>query len=277
MIELLRRLNPELVGFEESPVEVEGQVLAWQSTAVLKSGRPLASGFRRTRDEARRVACAEFIERSFMLRTAQEDLAGWALDKYPSACGLAAGFEREKTCMRSIVEAVERWVMTRWILGQQAILEVQPCLGELERHLLKDFSELKAFKVTVPVKIFDQFVLVHVAILLAFTTQGVFPGSNATTDIDELWAHAAVEVYRHWRTYKNGVDWKIFPYDRLFYFAEHRDAALSQIPKPAVADWPIPESVFFREHEIEDGIFVARTIMKGFTSWVDGPTDQFLY
>ncbi len=116
MIDRLREHFPSFEDLIETPLANARHASGWHVTARSTDRRTLGSGFHSDLQKARKIAVAEFIERSFFKGlTSNQDSTEWGLHEFPSACGFAAGFDTDNTRLRSTFEGLERWAMAQWI------------------------------------------------------------------------------------------------------------------------------------------------------------------
>lgn len=285
MLALIQEVANEPLDLQESRLQASDSEF-WQSTFLNSVGHPISGGFGRTRHEARKIACAEFLERKFHRELLQSADRGrsWGLDIIPTGCGFAVGFNAENTARRSIYEATERWVMSQWIDERKRIDRVPwaAVLQELDdasKYFVDAFDDIWFFKKTVTVLVGSTIHRVDVALTMAFKDGGIFPGSSAQQSIGGIWQHSLLESYRHYLAAKNNPrSITSFPSNRVFYFAENADVAISQIEAAQDPNWPLPKVKFFRsESQLNGAYHVSRTILEGWESWHRGPIERFLY
>jgi hypothetical protein len=259
----------------------------WQSTVVDKDRFPLASGMANNREQARRIACAEFIERTTYFDLKKEDFATitkWGLDVHPTACGFAAGFDSTNVAHRSICEALERWVMSLWIDDHYYIeklneAKINDSVDPFSRFLVSHFDRIEYYLKTVIVPFDSMFLQIQVGQTLGIKGKGVFPGSSAQIGDGNIWQHALLESYRHLMAVKNNpIQGNQFPENRVRYFAENAETAFKAVNRAHKKDWPLPAVSVHQLMQVSgENIFVARTIFNGWKSWSEGPLDRFLY
>ncbi|USN46702.1 MAG: hypothetical protein H6626_10855 [Pseudobdellovibrionaceae bacterium] len=279
MIELMRRINPDFKEVHQSSIEYGTGETAWQVNIITENGMPISGGFGTNLEQARKVAAAEFLERSTVQRLkADESLKKeWLLDVYPTACGFAAGFDKESTKLRSIMEGLERWVVSKWIDDNYHMNEEDsPHLESLGQYFVSQFDDCRFFFKSLPVLIGDRIVVARVAVVVAFSESGAFPGYSAGLEGENVWTHALLEGMRHLLIARNSPRVDRFPYNRIFYFSDHRQKVEAILSKNRREKWPTPQPLFFHS-ETFDGFYMSRTIFKGWKSWHDGPIDRFLY
>ncbi len=259
----------------------------WHSTIIDATGVPFSGGFGKEKMAARKIAVSEFLERrkffeiSDQYHETKKDL--WGLSIIPTACGFAAGFNRDNTVLRSIHEAIERWVMSKWIDDHFIIPEVPQSgsadLDQVSLFLIGQFDKVMFFRKDILVPFGDKVFRVDVAQTMGISGEGIFPGSSAQYTGGNIWQHALIESYRHLLAVRNNPDrGEVFPENKVRYFAKNADKALAQISRAKQSEWPVPSAVFHRVEAFDGGdYFVARTIFDGWLPWTLGPIDRFLY
>jgi len=284
----VKTLEPSFDHLEETPFESgSAQTVGWHTNAIGKDGVCLGSGLSPDRDTALRIALAECIERAVFRKLRKSNEAAlFGLDSHPTSCGFAAGFELEKTRMRSICEAVERWARALWIDEGFALLKVPPSRtfhSPLSGHLVEPFEECLyfsgSFSVQDPIRHSQRHL--KLAVVVGLTANGAFPGSRVCSEIEDPWEHAYLEAWRHHLIFKNGL-LPDLPQNsflhRISYFATHRDLAISQIEKAKRYDWPQPRITLHRSHEELAGkIFIWRSLCDGYMGWECGGLNRFVY
>ncbi len=101
---------------EITPLTMESKSdLFWHVSVVNQFGIT-CGGLSNLREHAIRIGISEYIERFEFSRLLNTSISSqFLLDKFPSTCGFAAGFNSLKTKKRSIAEAVERWCWSKWV------------------------------------------------------------------------------------------------------------------------------------------------------------------
>lgn len=254
----------------------------WHSTVIDKFGVPIAGGFSSDRMTARKIAISELIEKVEYDKLKLSTNTEWGLDLIPTACGFAAGFNLQNTIQRSINEAVERWVMSKWIddgcyieqIPQNKIQNLDPA----SEFFVSQFDEVLFFKKEVVLQVNDQFQKITVGQTMGLTEFGIFPGSSAQFNSGQVWQHALLESYRHFLGVQNNPDFSTFPGNKVLFFANNKQIALNQISNATKESWPVPEIILHQHQSFEsDSYFLARTIIKGWSSWNSGSIERFLY
>lgn len=257
----------------------------WHSVVIDRLGNPISGGFSVDKMQARKIALSEFIERKKVheiFNFSDKSKIKWGLDLIPTACGFAAGFNLQNTIQRSINEAVERWVMSKWIddgcyieqIPQNKIQNLDPA----SEFFVSQFDEVLFFKKEVILQVNDQFQKITVGQTMGLTEFGIFPGSSAQFNNGQVWQHALLESYRHFLGVQNNPDFSTFPGNKVLFFANNKQIALNQINKATKEIWPVPEIILHQHQSFEsDSYFLARTIINGWRSWNSGPIERFLY
>jgi hypothetical protein len=289
LIELLLRkiLNDHSASIQESEI-VFGTDSYWQSTVLDGSNFPVGGGYHRDRYQARKIGLAEFVERMNYRRIQKNNSTQlkekWGAHILPTACGFAAGFDKNQTVLRSVQEAVERWVMSKWIddnyyIQEFELREIQPDLGSGSLFFINEFDKVLFFKKEVVVFLNNEPFKIEVAQTMGLKDGGIYPGSSARSIGEGIWEHALVESFRHLMGVKNNpVRVNQFPDDRIHYFSKNADKAIKQISKAYKKEWPLSQVKHFNVEEIMNGeMFLARTIIDGWRSWHEGKIDRFLY
>ncbi|MGE5085446.1 MAG: hypothetical protein ACM3MG_04040 [Bacillota bacterium] len=286
MLDVLQRLTSQRLTAQEALVPIGAGEQFWHCSLLNEDGFPVSGGFGQSREYARKVAVAEFLERMNyeQIKRTSEDPNDWGLDKISTACGFAVGFHRENTIIRSITEAHERWVMSKWIDEDYLIEEIAPndldgSLDKVSRYFASHFDKVLYFKKDLVVPIGGNWMTIEVGQTMGLKDGGIFPGSSAQKTGGNIWQHSLLESFRHLLAIKNNpLRGDLFPDNKVHFFAKNAQMALAQIYRPKKCNWPIPHIGFHRCDQIADGnYFLARTIVEGWTSWNLGPIDRFLY
>lgn len=282
---ILNILNSDGCTLEESIMSDTTRRPFWHCSVIDSNRHPVSGGFNEDRMQARKVAIAEYLERRKfheLSRSSDAVRTAWGFNIIPTACGYAVGFDKTNTVIRSIQEAIERWVMSKWIDDRLCIPELRISdilLDEASSFLVKQFDSVLFFKKGVLVPFNNGVLKVNVCQTMGLSKGGIFPGSSAQDTGGNLWQHALVESYRHLLAVRNNPDrGDMFPDNRVRYFSTHADEALEQIHQANGTNWPTPEIIFHRTESFEDGqYFLARTILNGWKNWNSGPINRFLY
>ena len=276
---------PEIASAEESPIEVEGRVVAWHVVLFDQGKNALGGGFHELKETARRIAIAEAAERKLVSSLRESALAtNFQLNIHPTTCGFAAGFDSEKTRQRAIAEAVERWAWSKWIDEYYVMNKLKLETIKLSQHgkfISSFFDSVIYFGQTIDTSGIPDFVnSIEIGIVIGFKGDGAFPGSRVAVTKDEIWDHAFIEAWRHLeisKKYKGSIE-DPFPYGRIFHFAKNASEALTQIDKANKVQWPSPCASLILEHQTNiKELHLWRAIMKDFISWGTGDQKRFVY
>lgn len=287
--EEVRSIEPRFDHLEESPIDGVGGLppIGWHVNAMDGSRACLGSGLSEDKDTARRIALAETIERaSFRELRASKEASQYGLIENPTTCGFAAGFEFEKTRIRSICEAVERWARALWIDEHFALMPVPDSrifLSTLGKTFIEPFQQCLyftgSFSVIDPAK--RSPIHLKLAVVIGLTSQGAFPGSRVCSEKEDPWEHASLEAWRHHLLFKHqslqNLPEKSYLH-RINYFGSHRNEALSQVEKASRYDWPMPKISLHRSYEPLAGkLFIWRSLCSNYQGWQTGGIDRFVY
>lgn len=282
LLDVVKKLLPDLVGLKESAIENSGEVVGFESTFYSLGGNAIAGGTSFDRETARRIAVAEALERGLYRKLSSDSLLRFEfqLDRIDSTLGFGCGFERDKTAYRSYCEAVEKWALSKVIDDRLKINKTEPIqLSKLANKLLASFDKTYFFQK----EIVTSFPFDNSRLELVFTLfvgckdNGAFPGSQVTSRFDDTFTHAITEGWRNFTNFKlsNG-DAKSILARRLDYFGQHELDALQQISLGNQI-WPNLEIELFKEFQtgIND-VYLFRTLMKDFFSVSYGPVTRFV-
>lgn len=270
----------------EKPIFAQDVVVGWHSLFYAEKNSYCSGGTSSDRLVARRKATAEHLERKLVVELAQDltSREAFSLDKYPSSCGFACGFNRMKTQMRALCEGVERWAVSQWIDHHFHIPRLEKRLLEakispLGEALLEPFSERSFYELKLNLADFP----VYVRIFLGETATGIFYGARATLNSSSLWEHEIVEAYRNISNFTLIERGELKPsgdkdyFDRLMFFGNNKDVALNTIQRANRLDWPHPEILLLREFNTSrPGVYLWRCLFKDYIPWGDGPIDRFI-
>lgn len=283
MISSLNKNFPNFSHIEESTLLANSSPIGWQVSAIDNEGIPLGTGFSPDLNYARKVAIAEFVERSFFHSIKFTDAAtDWKIDSRPTVCGFAAGYEPRNTALRSLYEATERWALAQWIDNGKSLNRFQlPAQMHSDKKktvlaLLEPFGETVFLKKTLVVAFQTELVEVNVIVCVAFTEKGVFLGSAASNSFEDGIVHAAVESNRHFIISNQDRNFGIFPLNKIRFFGTNRIIADTILARPLDFQWQSPCIDFSRQIQIGD-FYICRTILREWTPWEQGPIERFLY
>lgn len=280
---------------EQALIDTDGSLVGWRSYVLDRNLEPIGGGTSADRLTARRIAIAEFIERSSVAQLLRNSTQrrNFKLDVIPTTSGFAAGFDRECTRFRSICEGIERWAWSCWIDKKCLLPEISlPDFTLLGAFHTKPFLELKAYQREIAFSSDLQFQLQFpfpfprifvFSVLLGFTERGVFAGSRVTTTHDDPWTHATIEAWRNHNNFQLahvnetnpiGSDWLE---KRVLFFGKNRREAMDQIGQAKNSSWPPLQLDISTGIEAFPGIHLWRTLCLDFLPWHKGPDHRFVY
>jgi hypothetical protein len=284
----IKILQDEKCRYEESNLREQAGIDYWHSTVLDQKQNPISGGFSESRSQARKIATSEFLERKTFreIASSSDEIRNlWGLNKIPTACGFACGFTLAGAIQRSLAEAVERWVASKWIDDDLYLKEILqsdlvPTFDPISVFLLSPFLETRFFRREVDVNFYGQTISVAVAISIGLTPLGAFVGSSAQKKDGNIWQHALLESFRHFIAIKNNPPEQLltFPGNKVLFFSSNRQLAGDQIDRIKRDRWPDPKLSFHVHQAFGEGeYFVSRSILDGWSSWSEGPIDRFLY
>lgn len=237
----------------------------------------VGSGFARQKETAKKIAFSELNERYIVQQLSSDSsiAPSWLLDFDESCSGFAIGFSRSKTIVRAICEGCERWAISQWIDGRLELPEIS-CAPMFGNSLSTEFEDYSVFTKEFPILLSDKVLNIHVAVVLAWTTKGVFPGYGANLNSQDSLKHAFIEATRNYLIYKNQKAKDYFPFDRISFFAENKSLAQDIINSIEKSNWPSPTLKFLRAEQFND-FWLARAIFDGWEPWQRGSVTRFLY
>jgi hypothetical protein len=295
-VEDVRQIEPRLHQLEETPIaSTTGDIIGWMVTAVTLDRLALGSGCHQDRNTARRIAVAELLERACVneikkAHKASDEFKDLLLSDYPTTCGFAAGFEAQKTCLRSVTEAFERWVWSKWIDELFYINKVHVAnssLTALAKYFVSDFVSVDFYEIGMKFSLpnGNAIEVKFGAVIAQDKSEGVYPGSRVCTIADDPWEHALLEAWRHLQLAQQmeqesptvHADRPIFQ-RRVLHFAQHGDLALTQVAAAHKPLWPNPTlRVHARVPCRSNDFFLWRSLMSNFVGWDQGPIERFVY
>lgn len=249
------------------------------------SNQIISDGTSDSKDIALRIALSEDIERLFFRIIAKNDSARFLITEYPTTCGFAAGFDQEKTKLRSLCEALERWAWSKWIDDKYILpeLNTHPSKNLLSSRLSSCFESESFY-----CKDFDFFyetstLKLKFAVYLGFTKNGVFPGSRVCSIYENPWDHAIIEAYRNFENSKiyaldnQKIDLQNMASIRNDFFAKNKTIALNSISSCHKKQWPTPEVLIDEHYNTQiSNCFIHRSLMKDFIGWHLGSESRFV-
>lgn len=283
-LNVLSDLNFNIGKYGVSEIKNANQTRVGFHSAILnKDGSCTSGGYGSSPEEANKIACAEFIERSLVqeFRKDSESRDRWKLNEseFPTACGFAVGFSLRGTILRSLCEAVERYALSQWIDKKQPFQLENPPLCRESKYFTQQFQEVKFYSSEVPLIFQKKVYVFHVGVSLGLTKCGIFPGSNVSLSKASLWPHALLESFRHLLISRNTQDQKVFPGDRIHYFSKRKEVGLAEIPQGEATQLEVPQICFFRLEKVspKGPTFIVRTILENWKPWHLGGVERFLY
>ena len=259
-----------------------GHSLGWSSIVIDDLGRSIGGGTSETRDAATRIAIAESLEKLEMqygFSESEQELI--QIKRFPTRCGLAVGFEKRPTLLRSLAEGIERWVWSKWIDDGYRITKInKPTLNPLANFYFNKFSKVIFFEMNVLHENRDIHSPLKFGATIGFSENGAFPGSRVCSLQEDPWTHSLIESWRNYQVFKNLSDrTDVYPFlrERLELFGNNAERALKTIEACQKSLWPKPELEFMVPIEREaDGYFLVRSIFKDYIPWHEGAASRFI-
>ncbi|HEY8272400.1 MAG TPA: hypothetical protein VIG33_16025, partial [Pseudobdellovibrionaceae bacterium] len=180
----------------------KGNTLAWNFFVQNSKGISVAGGTHVDPAIAKRISIAEALERALAGQISRVDhlTKEFLLDKYPTSCGFACGFEKAPTKMRALREATERWAWSMWIDKSFTINRLDKkniIIDPLSKFIFEHFSNVQLFQkddILIPFE--NEIVKYSFLVLILETDLGVFAGCRAGMPGENLLSHAAIEAFR---------------------------------------------------------------------------------
>lgn len=277
-------LVPELCHFNESLINNHaGQVIGYSTVAIDKNGFAIGGGIHSSKDISRRIALSESLERSIFYQIS-EDLnlkQEFIIDQYPTTCGFAAGFEDEKTKLRAVCEAIERWAWSKWIDEKFYLEKIKrPMnLSSIASNFSLLFDDVHFYQRKIEIYFENRPLKLVWGVFIGLKDCGIFPGSRICGQEEDPWEHASIEAWRHlhmYQTSKSAPYKKDFYLDRVLYFAQNKDCALGAIPICGSKNWPTPH---LRLCKKVNGLSFSlwRALCFDFIGWDQGNYNRFVY
>lgn len=263
-----------------SPLILGTETLAWDASIFANDGTVIGGGINFDRKKAIQIAIAETLERHYfkLLIKNNKSKNEYFLNKYPTTCGFALGFENNSTLKRAIFEAYERWAWSKWIDLNCPITQIFPNLKGIKCFFSQDFNEIIFFE-----KRFFNFELgkeLILSISIGLTEQGAFPGSKVDYEENDGLTHALSESWRHKKHYdaiKNKTLNNLAD-KRLVFFGRNKDLALKQIFTTKDAKWPTPKPLMQARIALQqEDIYLYRVLYENFIGWHVGGETRFVY
>ena len=293
MLHILKTLIPHFSYLQEFELKNSiGENIGFHSSLITTDNLPFAGGSAKDLNQARRICAAESIERAIFYKCLKtpNDVNKLLLDKYPTTCGFAAGFEEKKTIFRAICEAVERWAWSKWIDEGYKITTVNmPKLNDTSKYFLSQFEEVLFFKTNIKLNsyLLPKYISNDLiwTVVIGLNHNGAFPGSRVTTAQDELWEHSLLEAWRHQLIFKNELENKkinnLFE-KRIKYFGDNKEVALRQSRQFEAIDLPMPklkilENAVTENYRLQNEYYVYRALCDDYLGWECGDETRFIY
>lgn len=279
-------ISEKSLNLEEFQLTPSPDLNYWHCLIKDESGFPISGGFGRNKLESRKIAISEYLERTSYYTIAKSGPGirdSWGLNIIPTACGFAAGFNQYNTIVRSIGEAAERWVMSKWIDDKLFIPELDEkkmlhILDPVSKWLCDQFDSIRFFKKQVQIYFGRHILLYNIGLTICYSRDGVFPGSSFQYSDNDIWQHALLESFRHLLFTRNSRPINHFPYNKITYFSQNAELGTMQIEAAKGMRWPKPNIKFFRSEKYHNpNYFLVRTILDGWSAWNEGPLQRFLY
>lgn len=280
-------INKHVKEIVQAPIlNSRGLEMGWNTKFISENGSVFGGGINPSKETSFKIALAETIElfeKEYLL--SDDEKRKLKFDSVPTRCGLAVGFQREATEMRSLAEGVERWIWSQWVDKRCAVevLSEQPfSLSMLATYHCEIFEKVYYFKKSLIFNLNGKLTMIEFGATIGIKNGGAFPGSRVGFMNDDLWTHALIESYRHFHIFSNLKDRKDQQaniIDRINYFGTHADSALQQILKnPTSKEWPTPVLDFKTEiRDGENGYFMFRSLFKDYKPWHEGGIDRFIF
>lgn len=274
---------------EQHEIVHNNMSLGWHSNIFNFDKVCIAGGTSSNKEDSLKISYAELIERTIFNKICSDKslTKKFLVSDYPTTCGFAAGFDKRSTKNRAILEAFERWIWHKWIDEKCYIPEYN---RNIDIPIFKYLVESKFDNYTFYLLKFEkiqfeinddkfEFTDVYFGACLAFTNEGVFLGSRVSNDLNDVFKHSAVEVYRANIIFNNLILEKSIPHgffqERVMYWGNNR----KNIPEVSkfTHSFPKPEIEMLAQFEDSSDFFVFRSIMKDFKSWHLENEKRFIY
>ncbi|MGK5087007.1 hypothetical protein WDW86_05570 [Bdellovibrionota bacterium FG-2] len=282
----LKLIEPRLSSFEDAEIrDKNGKLLGWHSTALSLDGEALGSGLGSEREVSLRIAIAETAERAlFRALRSSPDATKFQLDAFPSACGFAAGFDDERTMLRAVSEAVERWAWSKWIDEHYRMPEIsmaQEVFSNLGRFFFEQFEKVRGFRRIFSIDIPGyKKIELQMCVALAYSQQGVFPGSRVCPVEEDPWQHALIEAWRHrviFEGQENVPPKSDLVSGRIAFFGRNQRLADQAVVAGQVDHWPTPSLLLLRKLPASAPFFLWRGLCSNYLGWHEGDEKRFVF
>jgi hypothetical protein len=198
--------NFEIAEIIRQPInDHTGAMVGYHSTVLDHKQQAIGGGTAETAEHALRIGVAEVAERYLFKSMTKADKLNYLVNEFPTTCGFAAGFNREKTRLRSICEGLERWIWSKWIDDGFFIQEVElPSLAGLSKHFASHFGKIYYFQKQFHPKL-NEGVSIDLTFgaIVGIKDDGAFAGSRVCSVTENPWEHAFVEAWRNLNNYEN--------------------------------------------------------------------------
>lgn len=275
---------PNFKEVQESPVVWNDQVLAHSASVVLLDGQCIGSGFSNEPTIAKQIAISEALERKifFDLLQSSDMKEKFLLDEYPSTCGFSVGLDKSSSSERAVAEAVERWVVSKWIDNHFFISELSAPLikfSPVDQFLTSHFEEIHYFSHQCIIEVKSKNHIVNTIISIGLTENGAFYGGKSTINSIPPITSALVECWRHLKLSELSSQSKQSKNLKVVnHFAHNKLLALEQINKAIKTDWPQPKLRLLAEAPTEvEGFFCFRALCEDFKGWHGQDVNRFVY
>ncbi|MGZ3772577.1 MAG: hypothetical protein ACXVCY_16370 [Pseudobdellovibrionaceae bacterium] len=292
LLEHLKALYDPNISLLELPI-MSGSFKAGSEVSLKTGiGEIISSGCGELKDTAIRICIAEAFERGLVMKIFKDPKSkfDFQMQNFPTTCGFAAGFEREKTKLRAIAEGLERWAWSQWI-DNKCDLDISPIckdeLSPLSKIFLTNFTEFKSFKKELKLNLSGVDQSFELFIFLGLKKNGIFPGSRVTIkgDNKESWDHSILEAYRCRRNFHLTLPNDDYYLDdiiahRAIFFGQNKDLALEQIHQSQQINhqWPTPSISLLKEYQTSiDKVYLWRCLINDYLGWHIGNEKRFVY
>jgi len=255
----------------------------YHSAVINNQGIAISAGYGSSIHDSRKIAFSEYLERKYIaeLKSTSYEKSSWGFDLISTGCGFAFGYEKNKTELRSLSEAVERWVLSNCIDEKYKMEKVNYKnlnLGKITNWYLSQFEKVHFYFKEVLIHHQGSFIKFYALLCVAVSGKGVYQGSSARMHFNEdLFLHAIIESFRHLLIVRNNKVINTFPENRIRFFANNADLALDQINSAYKTEWPLPSLKFQKTQIMNENCFLARTILHGWSCWNTSDLNRFLY
>ncbi|MBX3039201.1 MAG: YcaO-like family protein [Bdellovibrionaceae bacterium] len=279
----LKHYLPDLKAIQESHFSLDQRITGFHATCIDSENTPLGSGTHFNREMAHTIAVAESVERKIFESLYKSSLkSDYMLDLYPSTCGFAVGNQKHEARQRSIAEAIERWLRSKWIDDNYALVELTPPIDSFDPYqqsVFSFFDQVRAFQHTATIIFNSEPSHYHSLIVVGLKDQGAFVGSRTSLNPHDLWSHALTEAWRHLHISQNISRYPTtFDYQIIEHFAQHADQAFNQIAAATRPGLPAPNILLHKEVETPFAdLFCFRTLCEDFKGWHEKDIQRFVY